>query len=110
MKLIPKCTQRVRRTQRWLAKMSDGTRFAKCGNKGAGYTKLGSPRCKKHLDDLTLTPKQRVLKRWPEAVSWAWADCVEIYTKRYNTPPDGNRTLGRGTTATQAWDEAARNL
>lgn len=55
------------------------------------------------------SPKEFVLSKYPEAVSWSWADCVEIYSKRHNEGA-GNKTLGRGVNAQQAWDNAARNL
>lgn len=64
----------------------------------------------RNIKSIFLTPRQRVLEKYPEAVAWPWADCVEIYTKRYNTPPGGNRAIGRGQNARQAWAAAARKL
>lgn len=56
------------------------------------------------------TPKQRVLAKYPESIAWPWADCVQIYSKRHNSPPLGNKTLGTGKTARQAWADAARSI
>lgn len=57
-----------------------------------------------------MTPKQKVKKYFPEAISWSWADGFQIYSKRYNTPPDGNKTLGSGRTEREAWAVASRKL
>lgn len=53
-----------------------------------------------------MTPKQRVLKRFPAAFAYEWAGpswCV------YRPHFSGNLDLGIGKTATQAWADAAKH-
>lgn len=53
-----------------------------------------------------LTPKQRVLKKYPDAFSYDFQDCVCIYRPYAG----GNLDLGTGKTAQAAWAAAAKAL
>jgi hypothetical protein len=54
-----------------------------------------------------LTPKQRVLKKYPHAYLWRWQS-VTFYGVEIDTP--SQRTLGQGTSPAQAWREAAMSI
>ena len=54
-----------------------------------------------------MTPKQRVLKKWPKAYLWRWQE-IEFYGVESNNLDQ--RTLGQGTSPRAAWIDAARNL
>lgn len=54
-----------------------------------------------------LTPKQRVLKRWPKAVSWQ----TPLKKHWFISKPDwAGKDIGYGRTANSAWADAARRL
>ena len=53
-----------------------------------------------------MTPKQRVLKKYPRAYSYEWRDSWCIY-RPYS---GGNLDLGDGKTAALAWADAAKKL
>ena len=55
----------------------------------------------------SVTPRQRVLKTYPQAYLWRWQR-VKFYGVEIDTPSPN--TLGQGTSPQQAWAEAARNL
>lgn len=57
------------------------------------------------------TPKQRVLRKWPEAVcrSWYINSAFRVWRDELESCRS-NRGLGVGSTARQAWADAARNL
>lgn len=52
-----------------------------------------------------VTPKQKVLKRFPCAISHSWADCWNIYSGRVN-----GDCIGVGKTAALAWANACAAL
>ena len=54
-----------------------------------------------------MTPKQRVLKRYPEAYLWQWQR-VKFYGVEIDTP--GPRTIGQGDSPQKAWADASTNL
>lgn len=54
-----------------------------------------------------MTPKQRVLKKWPQAYLWRWQN-IKFYGVEVDTPSP--QTLGQGISPQKAWAEAARNL
>jgi hypothetical protein len=54
-----------------------------------------------------MTPKQRVLKKWPQAYLWRWQS-IKFYGVEVDTPSP--QTLGQGISPQKAWAEAARNL
>ena len=59
-----------------------------------------------------LTPKQRVLRKWPEAVCKAWIPGASPYRVWRDELEScrSNRGLGVGSSAKQAWADAARRL
>ena len=54
-----------------------------------------------------MTPKKRVLKKWPQAYLWSWQS-ISFYGVEVDGP--FAQTLGQGTSPQKAWAEAARNL
>jgi len=54
-----------------------------------------------------MTPKERVLKKYPNAYLWRWQSI-----KFFGVEIDGpfQQTLGQGKTPQAAWAEAARNI
>jgi hypothetical protein len=54
-----------------------------------------------------MTPKQRVLKKWPQAYLWRWQK-VRFYGVEIDTPQP--ETLGQGTTPQAAWADAATRI
>lgn len=54
-----------------------------------------------------MTPKQRVLKKYPKAYLWRWAT-VKFYGVEIDEPRP--ETLGQGDTPAKAWAEAARSI
>lgn len=62
------------------------------------------------IKKIRLTPKQRVIAKYPHAIVWDWRDKTVIYSNRYNTAPHGNQVLGSGKSARQAWADAASKL
>lgn len=57
--------------------------------------------------DLVLTPKQRVLKKYPAATSYRWV-CGTVCVLRPFL--GGNMTLGSGRGYANAWADALKNL
>jgi len=52
-----------------------------------------------------MTPKQRVLKKYPEAFSHSFADCWCIYTKAV-----GGDVIGEAISVVRAWKLAAMRI
>jgi hypothetical protein len=53
-----------------------------------------------------MTPKQRVLKKYPKAVIHSFADQWVVYIPHYS----GNLAIASGRTAVQAWASAAGEI
>lgn len=53
------------------------------------------------------TPKQRVLKKYPNAYLWRWQR-IKFYGVEIDTPSP--QTLGQGNTPAAAWAEAAKSI
>lgn len=49
-----------------------------------------------------LTPKRRVLRKYPAAFSYRWRECTSVLRPLSG----GNVNLGTGTTPAKAWAEA----
>lgn len=53
-----------------------------------------------------MTPKAKVLKKFPRAYSFRWKDGWSIYTPFHG----GNQGIGSGATAAKAWADAGKRL
>lgn len=55
-----------------------------------------------------MTPKQKVLAKWPKAYAYMWTDCWTIYLDKNNVKQ--GMWTGLGPTPRAAWADAAKRM